>query len=206
MNVAFIQHAQHDINRHQRGRNQERLTSERLLIRLCRSGEPGVDGRRKPDLSGRFIDSIHRITQSHPRLQVEGHGHRRKEALVSDGQRCGCRRKRAEGAQRDLLSPWRTHIDFAQRQRILPVFRRGLHHHVVLIQCSLHRRYGSLANLVIERVVDELRRDAEARGRSAIVLNERLQPEVLLIRAHISDDTDVSEFPEHARSEDGEIL
>src|SRR6266849_1795215 len=206
MDVALVEYAQHDVNRHQCCRNQEWLTAERLLIRLRRSCEPGVDGSRKSDLGGRYINVIHGITQSHPRLQVEGHGHRWKQALVSYRQRRGGRRKRTESAQGDLLSSRRTHIDVAQGQWILPEFRRGLHDHVVLIQRAIHRRYRPLAESVIVSVVDELRRDAEARGGLAVVVNQRLQPEVLLIRAYIRNDADASEFPEHAGSEDGEIL
>ena len=31
MDVAFVQHAQHDVDRHQRGQNQQRLVRERGL-------------------------------------------------------------------------------------------------------------------------------------------------------------------------------
>ena len=175
MDVALVEYAQHDVDRHQRCGDQEWLAAERLLIRLRRSCESGVDGWWKSDLGGRYVNFIHGITQSHARLQVEGHRHRWKQALVSYRQRRGCWRKRTECAQRDLLSARRTHIDVAQGQRILPEFRRRLHHHVILIQGAIHRRYRPLAESVIESVVDQLRRDAEARGSAAIVPNQRLQ-------------------------------
>ncbi len=49
MNVAFIQHAEHDVDRRQRGGDQQRLAAERVLIGLRRACEPGLDGGGQAD-------------------------------------------------------------------------------------------------------------------------------------------------------------
>ena len=47
MDVAFVQYAEHDVDRHQRGQDQERLVGERGLEGLGRSLEAALDARRQ---------------------------------------------------------------------------------------------------------------------------------------------------------------
>ena len=46
MNVAFVEDAEHEVNRNERGGDQEGLAAQRILIGLRGSGETGVNGRR----------------------------------------------------------------------------------------------------------------------------------------------------------------
>ena len=52
--------------------------------------------------------------------------------------------------------------------RILPVLRRHLHHHEVLVVWIVDGRDGALAEGVVEHVVDLIRREAVARRRVAV--------------------------------------
>ena len=95
----------------------------------------------------------------------------RLNEMVTDGNRpwwftesgADRRTEMREGAQRNLLPLGDAHVDIPQGLRILPEFRRHFHHHVILVQRCVHGGYLALAEGVVERVVDQLRRDAEAR-------------------------------------------
>src|SRR5438477_9521187 len=127
-----------------------------------------MDGCWKADLGSRRPYGIHGITQRDARLQIEGQGHCRKEALVSYRERRGGRRESTESDQRNFLSAGRTHVDLPQDQRVLPEFRRHFHHHVILVERGVHGRYRTLAESVVERAVYQLRRYTETRGCRAI--------------------------------------
>ena len=67
-------------------------------------------------------------------------------------------------------------------------WKRGLdlQHHAVLVQLREHRRDLPLAERVVERVVDHLRRDAEPRRGVAVDHQARLQPRVLLVAGDVA--------------------
>ncbi len=50
VDVALVENAQHQVNRNQRGGNQQRLAAERILIGLRGAGEHGLDGGGRPTL------------------------------------------------------------------------------------------------------------------------------------------------------------
>ena len=50
MNVALVEHAEHDVDGEQRGQDQDRLVRERILEGLRGALETAVDARRQPDL------------------------------------------------------------------------------------------------------------------------------------------------------------
>ena len=61
-----------------------------------------------------------------------------------------------------------SHVDLIQHPRILPVARRDLHHHVILVERIVDGRHLALAERVVERVVDRAQGDAELHRRVAI--------------------------------------
>ena len=81
----------------------------------------------------------------------------------------------------------RVHVDLAQEQRILPEFGRHLHDHVILIQRRIHGRDLAFAEGIVKGVVNQLRRNAEARRGGPIILHEGLEAVVLLIGVHVRD-------------------
>ena len=89
VNVALVQHAQHDVDRHQRRQNQDRLRRERVLESGRRPLEAAVDAGRHPHISLRLIDGARCRTQIASRRKVERKRHRRELSLVIDGQRRG---------------------------------------------------------------------------------------------------------------------
>ena len=105
-------------------------------------------------------------------------------------------RKRAQRHRSPARAP---HVDVPQEQGILPELRRGLHDDVILIQRRVHGRDLPLPEGVVQRGVDQLRRNAEPRGRLAIVLQQRLHAPVLLVAAEVGDQRHRPQFPEHGR-------
>ena len=96
MHIALIENAEHDVDRDQRGENQEGLVVERILKRLCRALEGAANRRGHADpVHGRF-DGGGRRPQRDAFRQVERDGAGDKQALVIDAQRC-----RAVGEMRD---------------------------------------------------------------------------------------------------------
>ena len=79
------------------------------------------------------------------------------------------------------------HVDVAQELRILRVARVDLHHHVILIDRAVDDRDLTLAECVIERVVDLAGADAEARRGVAIDLKIGFESFQLLVGAHVRD-------------------
>ena len=155
-----------------------------------------VGGR--PTLLAACGDGVHGIAQRHARLQVERNGDRREQALVVDGKRRELRPEMRERVERHLAAAGRAHVNIAQGLRILPEFRRDFHHHVILVQRRVHGGYLALAEGIVERGVDQLRRNAEARGRGAVVLHPGLQAAVLLVAVHVGDDGNGAQLLVHA--------
>jgi hypothetical protein len=78
-------------------------------------------------------------------------------------------------------------IDVLQGLGALPEARLDLHHHVILVERAVHDRNLALAEGVVERVVDELRGDAEARRGGPVDHQRRLPSPILLIAAQIDE-------------------
>ena len=81
----------------------------------------------------------------------------------------------------------RADVDVPQRLGALPEARLDLHDDVVLVQRRVDDRHLPLAERVVERVVDQLRRDAEPRGRAPVDGERGLEPLVLQVAAHVDE-------------------
>ena len=104
MDVAFVQHAQHDVDRHQRGQNQHRLVGQRCLKRLRRALKRGLNAGRHADF---VLDLVHRLDGLAERCvgsQIERKRHHRKLALVIDRDGRGVCLDGAERRERNLAA------------------------------------------------------------------------------------------------------
>jgi len=84
MNEAFVQDAEHDIDRGQRGKNQEALIGERALKGGRGALEATLNTGRHVQIFLRPDDSRDCASQCCIGSQVERNGHCRKLALVID--------------------------------------------------------------------------------------------------------------------------
>ena len=88
MNIAFVQHAQNNVDRDDGCKNQEGFTRERVLKCRGRSLKRGMDARRQLNILLYLLDGLGGIAQGSPRRQVEGKCYHRKLSLMVDGERC----------------------------------------------------------------------------------------------------------------------
>src|SRR5438445_8921646 len=91
-----------------------------------------------------------------------------------------------EGVERDLIARLRLEIDPPQRSRVLLILRLHLQDHPVLVELGEDGRDLPLAESVVERVVDGLREDPEARGAVAIDDQRLLQAGGEQVAGHVA--------------------
>ena len=84
MDVAFIEHAQHDVHREQRRQNQPRHIGERRLERLRGALKAAVNVGGHANLTFNFLRGIDGFTKRHAQRQIERERHRWKLPLVID--------------------------------------------------------------------------------------------------------------------------
>ena len=206
MDDAFVQDAEHDVDRDQRERDQERLARQRLLERLRRSLERTARGRRQADLQRCLVDRVDRLAERDGGREVERDRHRRELSLVVHRQRrlrLGHLRERRE---RHHVATAAAHEDRLQRLRVLLELRLHLEDHAVLVELRVHRRHLALAVGVVERVVDRRRGDAEPGRGVAIDLHVELQPLRLLVGVDVAQLRQRLELGEHFRRPLVELL
>ena len=98
-----------------------------------------------------------------------------------DGERRGGSTEVRDRRERHERARGAGDVNRVERVRVLPVLRRHLHHHAVLIQPGVQRRDLPLPERVIERLVDRGGADTQPCGRIAVDLDERIGPAVLLV-------------------------
>ena len=98
------------------------------------------------------------------------------------------------------------HVDIRQRRR--PLLKLGLHlqDHPILVQLGEDGGDQPLAEGVVQRVVDQLRSEAEAGCGAAIDVQHRPQALVLLIAGHVTQDWNAVQPPHQSFGPDGELL
>ena len=206
MDQAFVEDAQHQVDRQERGGDEDRLVGQGGLEGLGGAHEAAADGGREPDLLLGLVDGRDRVAQGHAHGQVEGDGDRGQLALVVDRQGGVLQLVVGEGGERHQRPLGRPDVDGVQGVGVLPVLGRHFHDHVVLVERGIHGGHLALAECVVECVVDELRRDAETRGRPTVVLNHGLSATVLLIAAHVGNDRNRLELFDHHGGKPVEIV
>ncbi len=170
VDVAFVEQPQHDVDRDQRRRDQVRLRRQRIAEGLGRALEVTRQRLRQAHLRLRLVDRVDRIAQRRARRQVERDRDRRELPLVADrqvGALAGV--DLDESRERDLLAVERRgQVELVEQCRILLQRRRDLQHHVVAVELGEVLRHLPLPDGVVQRGVDGLRRDAEARCAIAV--------------------------------------
>ncbi len=152
------------------------------------------------------FDRLHRFTQRRTGREVEGHCHDRELALVIDGKRAGLLGQPGDRAQRHCAAGRRVQVDVRQCRR--PFLKLGLHFqdHAILVELGKDGGNLPLAERVVQRVVDQLRREPEARCSAAIDVQHRPQALILLIAGDVTQHRNVVEPLHQPLRPDGELL
>ena len=172
VDVALVEHAEHDVHGDDRGEDQQQLVGERRAEGERRALEVGLHAGRQAELRLRRLDRLHRVAERRAGREVERDRRRRKLADVVDRERrrpLDDARDRATAAPAAAAGPATVdgHVELVERREAALELRLDLEHDAVLVRLREDRRDQPLAERVVERVVDRRRRDAEpARGRA----------------------------------------
>ncbi|TWG86307.1 hypothetical protein L602_002100000960 [Cupriavidus gilardii J11] len=179
MDVALVQHAEHDIDRDQRGQDQDRLALQRILEGAGAAGEVGLQRFGGADACHLMADAVGRLRQRYALGEVERDGGRGELALVVDPQRRAGRHDPRKGRQRHAVAGAGDDVDVLQRLRPLQVFLAQFHHHAILVQRMVDGGHQPLAERVVQDRIDLLHGDAQPRGGIPIDNDRCLQPLVV---------------------------
>src|SRR5689334_9585258 len=109
MDVAFVQHAKHDVDGDQRCKDQQPLIGQGVLKRTGGPLELSLYAGGNMQLVLEAVYDIDGLTEGGSRRQVEGKRHNGKLTLVADGDRNGSEFQMAERAQGRLSGSWKHH-------------------------------------------------------------------------------------------------
>ena len=201
VDVALVEHAQHDVHRDDGREDQQQRAVERGAERFGRALEARLDAGRHADARAapsRSPRPLRRATRPGPRLNdtvTAGNcagvvDHQARLALDDPGdarqRNLHAGRAAALDAGGAALGGARcVDVDLAERLRPELVARRRFEHHAVLVGLGVDRRDQALAEGVVERVVDGRHADPEAAGGVAIDVDEGLQALVLQIAGDV---------------------
>jgi len=133
MNVAFVQHAEHDIHGDHRCDDQQQRVGQRRL--KCERGtlKAGLDTGRQVEGFFLCLDRFNRFTERHTGWQVERNGHRRKLRHVIDRERSQALGDARHRRQRHLNAARTGHIDAVQALHADLEAWLDFEHHTVLV-------------------------------------------------------------------------
>ncbi len=140
MQQALVQHAEHDVDRDQRGRDQHRLRCRRLLQPFGVAGELGAHLGRHAQRRRRLRDRLLGIAERHAGGEIEAQRRGRELALVAHRQRRVAALEARHRRKRNLRAVARADIDPVQHHRRGLQRRIGLHHHLILV--ALRNRWS----------------------------------------------------------------
>ena len=98
------------------------------------------------------------------------------------------------------------HVGGPKRARVDQKLRGGLQNYVVLVERGVDGGDLRFAKAEVQRIINELRSDAVARGRLPIVGKQHLQAAVLLIGGHVLELRHLEHFVVEARAPDAKVL
>src|SRR5262249_44987993 len=174
MDITLVENSQYDVDRDERGEDEQRLVLERRLKCSGRTLKTTSDTGRQSDLTHRLFNGPYRVAQRDSGRHVERQCHTGELSLMIDQQ------QRVRGLVARHRTQWylgscrRPYIDLLERGWVLPVLRRNFHHDVILIEGRIQDGNLPLAERIVQRVIDELRTETESRSRAAVEDHQRL--------------------------------
>ena len=202
MDEALVEDAEDDVDDDQRRQDQQRYGGQGFLERLSIALEGRRQRGRQAQVALSLLHGLSRLTERHAGREVEADGDRRELRLVTDRQRRDRRRRPfGEGAERHhLAARGRTDVDEVQALRVALQVGPNFLNHVVGVDLGEILRDLPLAVGVVQRVVDQLRLDAEARRHVAIDRQMERRAGVLLIGGDVAQLRKAPEFGQNLRS------
>src|SRR5438876_9573670 len=115
MDIALVEHAEDDVYREERRKNEPGLIRERSLERRCCSLKTAMDIRRHSHLPFDFLHCVHGLTKRHSLGEIERQGGRGKLSLMIDALRGQTRLVVTKRTRRDFDVVCRSPADLVER-------------------------------------------------------------------------------------------
>ena len=206
MDEALVEHTQDDVQREQRGEDEERLGLQHRPERARGTLEAATHRAGHSEAREGILDRAGGLRQRHAFRQVEGDRRGDELRVVIDGERRLGRGVAREQRKRHLRAAGDADVQLVEGCSRLQEFGRGLHHDVVLVEGRVDGRDLPLRERVVQRGVDQLRRHAEARRGVAIDDDRGGEPLVLLIGVDVGKLGQARERLADARLPDPQLL
>ena len=207
---AFVKNAQHHIDHHDGGDDEEGLLALRLLRTERRAGKAAAHVGRHGDVGLGLLDDLPRLGQRGAGVDIERDGGGQFAVFVADGGGRRLLHHLGDSAQRhhgglpgaeDLprgrpaLAGVGGHarrargvggdVDIFERGRALGVFRGPFHDDGVLVEIVIDGGYRALPKGVVQRGIDGGRAHAQSRCTSAVDLHKGFHTVFGLVGVHI---------------------
>src|SRR5881409_2192110 len=119
MDIALVEHAEDDVYREERRKNEPGLIRERSLERLCCSLKTAMDMRRHPHQPFDFLHCVHGLTKRHSLGEIERPYDRGKLSLITDALRGQTRFVVNKPTQLEFDAIYRSYVNILERVGIL---------------------------------------------------------------------------------------
>src|SRR5262245_31127140 len=168
MHEAFVENAEHDVDRDDRRQNQPGLPGQRARELIGIAGVATNHRGGHAYLLLRLADGGYRIAERSTVREIEADGDGGELVLVKDGERCRPALDLGNRAQWHLSAARTWYVQPRQRVGIVLVLRHGLQHHAILVRLGVNGGDLPLAEGVVERVIDRLHGNAKSTGHLAV--------------------------------------
>ena len=199
MDPAFVEHTKHDVDDHQRRKDQPGFGGERALKLRRVAGVVAANGVRHADGLPGLRDDLDRMAERIPRREVEAQRGRGKLLLMRQQQRRGGFLEPRDGRQRHLRVVGAGHPQQPQHAGVLLPRGVGFQHHPILV--GLPEDGGDLAlpEGVVQRVLDRLHRHTQPHRRVSVDVDERAESVLLLVGGDVAQRRQRGQFGQQPR-------
>ncbi|RMO42958.1 hypothetical protein ALQ41_05232 [Pseudomonas savastanoi pv. glycinea] len=168
VDIALVEHAQHDVHGHYSRQNQQQRARQRCLKCLGSALKLGLHTNRHADVLLNLFDDLHGLAQCNAGRKVERHHHCGKLPEVSNGQLRLTLLDACQARQFYLCAIGGLDVDLLKCGRAEFTARRGLQHHAVLAGLGIDGGNLSLTECVVQRIGNIRNGDPYPTGRITI--------------------------------------
>ena len=187
MDKAFVQHAEHDVHRHDRRHDQPDGVTQRGLERQGAALELGLNISREAYRFFRRLNGLHRFTQRVIVRHVKGDGGGRELIQMVNRQRGIAFFHRGDSAQRHNAAVFAGQAHRVQPRQAGRVVGVVLQHHAILVRLGVDGGDQTLTEGVVQSVIHVRHGDAQTAGGVAVDVHVRRQPFVLPVAADVGE-------------------
>ena len=154
MNEAFVENAENDVDSDERGKDEDGLIRQRYLECGRSALKSSLDAGRHIEVGFGGVDGVNSVAEGGIGREIERESDDGKLALMIQGEGSGISFDSREGRQRNLRAVRGVDINIFERIGILLKLRVHFHDDVILIELRINGGDLTLAEGVVQGVVD----------------------------------------------------